>query len=82
MPRVFHRIISFEIEGEIYDLETKPEDIIRNYEWRFKGYDDSHGENKCFVEAHHKDHRGRITKLTKLPKILKTRVPDTESFVI
>lgn len=82
MPRIFHRIISFEVEGEIYDLETKPEDIIRNYEWRFKGYDDNHGENKCFVEAHHKDHRGRIVKLTKLPKILKTRVPDTESFII
>lgn len=82
MPKVFHRVISFEVEGELYDSETSPEEIIKGYQWHFKDYDDNHGENKCFVEAHHRDHRGRITKLTKLQKITKTKVPDSEYFII
>jgi hypothetical protein len=81
MPKIFHRIISFEVEGEIYDHSTKPEDIIKNYEWRFKGYHDNH-EDKCFLEACHNDHRGRITKLTRKSKINKTEKPDTEFFVV
>ena len=81
MPRIFHRIISFEVEGEIYDNSTKPEDIIKNYEWRFKGYQDNH-EDKCFLESSHNDHRGRITRLTRKSRITKTEKPDTEFFVV
>ena len=81
MPRIFRRIISFEVEGEIYDNSTKPEDIIKNYEWHFKGYHDNH-EDKCFLEASHNDHRGRLTKMTRKSKIQKTEKPDTEFFVI
>ena len=81
MPRVFHRIISFEVEGEIYDHSTSPEDIIKGYEWRFKGFHDNH-EDKCFLETYHHDHRGRITKLTRKNKITKTEKPDTEFFVV
>jgi hypothetical protein len=81
MPRIFHRIISFEVEGEIYDHSTKPEDIIKNYEWHFKGYQDNH-EDKCFLEASHRDHRGRLVKVSSLPKISKAKKPDTEFFVI
>ena len=82
MPRIFHRIISFEVEGEIYDHSTKPEDIIKNYDWHFKGFNDGHGDDKCFLEASHRDHRGRITRLTKRPRIQKTEKADTEYFVI
>ena len=81
MPRIFHRVISFEVEGEIYDHSTKPEDIIKNYEWRFKGYQDNH-EDKCFLEASHNDHRGRLTGFNSRPKISKAKKPDTEFFVI
>lgn len=81
MPRTFHRIISFEIEGEIYDTFTKPEDVIKSYEWHFKGYHDNR-EDKCFLEAHHNDNRGRITSVTLRPKIKRTDKPDTELFVI
>ena len=81
MPRIFRRIISFEIEGEIYDHHTKPEDIINSYDWYFKGYQDNH-EDKCFLEASHKDHRGRITKLTRKSRIRKTDKADTEYFII
>jgi hypothetical protein len=81
MPRIFHRIISFEVEGEIYDHSTRPEDIIKNYEWHFKGYHDNR-EDKCFLEASHHDHRGRITKVTRKSKITKTEKPDTEFFVV
>jgi len=81
MSRIFHRIISFEVEGEIYDLDTKPEDIIKNYEWHFKGYHDNR-EDKCFLEAYHNDHRGRITGVTRKSQITKTDKPDTELFVV
>lgn len=81
MPRIFHRIISFEVEGEIYDISTKPEDIIKNYQWYFKGYQDNH-EDKCFLEASHRDHRGRITGISRKTKITKTDKPDTELFMV
>ena len=52
MPRLFTRQLSFIIEGEIYDTETKPEDIIKNYDWYTK-----EGENgdDINLSAHHKD---------------------------
>jgi hypothetical protein len=64
MSKPFKRIISFEVEGELYDEHVKPEDIIKSYTWRFKGYHDEHGEDKCFLEASHGHTRGMITKLT------------------
>ena len=80
MSRVFHRILSFEVEGEIYDNTTQPEDIIKNYDFRFKDYND--GKDKSFLELEHKDHRGKITKCSNRPKISKAKKPDTEYFVI
>jgi hypothetical protein len=80
MHRIFHRILSFEIEGEIYDNETKAEDIIKNYEFRFKDYND--GRDKGFLVMDHKDHRGKIVKFNNRPKITKAKKPDTEFFVI
>jgi hypothetical protein len=79
MPRLFNRIITFHVEGEIYDTETPAEDIIKNYTWKFKDYND--GKDHIFIEASHKDHRGRITKITRLPKIHKMQKPDTEFFL-
>jgi hypothetical protein len=81
MPRVFTRLITVRVEGEIYDTETKPEDILKNYEWRChenlsdpKGFD---------IVGKHKDHRGKITKAIVLPNIRKdNKKPDTEFFLI
>ena len=81
MLKKFHRIISFEIEGEIYDHSVTPEQIIKSYEWHFKGFHDHH-EDKCFLESSHDDHRGRITKMTRKSKISKTDRADTETFSI
>lgn len=64
MPKLFKRTISFEVEGELYDDTVQPEEIIKSYAWRFKGYHDAHGEDKCFLEASHGHQRGQITKLT------------------
>lgn len=80
MPKIFKRIISFEIEGEIYDPHTKPEDIVKNYDWTFVDYND--GQDKIFICAHHKDNRGKITKVSKISKISKAKKPDTEYFMI
>lgn len=80
MPRLFNRIITFRVQGEIYDSETRPEDIIRNYSWNFRDYGD--GKDRFYIESEHKDYRGRITKVTKLPKIHPYKKPDTEFFLI
>ncbi len=76
MPRLFNRVITFHIMGEIYDNETSPENIIRNYNWSFRNED-----GKIHIIAHHKDNRGRITKAIKLPKIHKWKTPDSEFFL-
>jgi hypothetical protein len=81
MSRIFHRIVSFEVEGEVYDHSTKPEDIIKNYDWHFKDFNDGHGDDKCFLEASHFDHRGRIIRMTKQSKIQKTEKPDIEFLI-
>lgn len=79
MSRIFNRVLSFRVEGEIYDTkETTPESIIKNYIWSFK-YNDEDGNIE--VIGHHRDHRGRITKIVKLPKIDKWKTPDTEAFI-
>ena len=80
MPRVFTRVLTFKVEGEIYDNETKPEEILRNYNWRFRDYGD--GKDRFYIEAEHKDLRGRVTKVTKLPKIHRYKTPDTEFFLV
>lgn len=77
MPRLFNRIIEFHVEGEIYDTKTKPESIINNYTWSYE--DNSDGNIQIF--AHHKDDRGRITKITKLAKSKPWKKPDTEFFL-
>lgn len=80
MPRTFTRQLSFIAEGEIYDNDTSPEDIIKNYDWH---YLTSNYDNDIHLMADHKDNRGRITKLYKISKINKVkRKPDTEYFVI
>lgn len=79
MPRIFTRVITFKVEGEIYDTTTRPEDIIRNYTFRFSDYND--GKDHFFIEASHKDTRGRITKVIRLPKVHRWKKPDTEFFL-
>jgi len=79
--RTFRRIISFEVEGEIYDHSTSAEEILENYNWSFKGYHDNH-EDKCFLESSHDDRRGRITKVVRNNKISKTDRADTETFTV
>ena len=80
MPRLFNRVVTFKIEGEIYDNATTPEEIIKNYDWRFKDYND--GKDICFLAFEHKDNRGRITNMSKFGKIQKWKKPDTEYFLI
>lgn len=80
MPKIFHRTLSFEIEGEIYDDHTKPEEIIKNYDFHFKDYSDK-GE-RSFLSLEHKDHRGKITRISNRPKIDKAKKSDSEYFLI
>jgi hypothetical protein len=77
MSRIFNRVITFHIEGEIFDNSTTPESIIRSYNWTFE----DHQDGNIQIFGHHKDNRGRITKMTKLPKIHKWKTPDTEFFL-
>ena len=79
MPRLFNRVLTFHVEGEIYDHETSPESIIKNYTFTFHDYGD--GKDHFFIEGYHKDTRGKITKVTKLPKIHRWKKPDTEFFL-
>jgi hypothetical protein len=79
MSRIFNRVLSFRVEGEIYDTkETTPENIIKNYEWTFRDNDD---DGTISVIGRSKDKRGRISKIVKLPKIHKWKTPDTEAFI-
>lgn len=79
MPRLFNRVLTFHVEGEIYDTSTSAEDIIKNYTFVFKDYND--GKDHFFLDCYHNDNRGCITKLTRLPKIHKWKKPDTEFFL-
>lgn len=80
MPRIFNRVISFRVQGEIYDNDTKPEDIIKNYLFEFRDYSD--GKDHFFIEGTHKDTRGRITKITRLSHVNKWLKPDHNLMII
>lgn len=80
MPKVFNRVLCFKVEGEIYDNETKAEDILRNYTWSFRNQGD---RGKVFLVADNRcDKRGNITKIIPLNRIQKWKKPDTEYFLI
>lgn len=79
MPRLFNRVLTFHVQGEIYDTSTSAESIIKNYNFAFKDYGD--GKDHFFLECSHKDNRGRITNMIKLPKIHKWKKPDTDFFL-
>jgi hypothetical protein len=74
MTRTFSRILTFHVQGEIYDNYTNAEDIIKNYSFVFKNYDD--GIDHSYIVIDHKDRRGRITKINKQEKL------DTELLLI
>lgn len=67
-----------QVEGDIYDLETKAEDIIKNYLWSYR----DNGDDNIHLTAKHHDRRGRITGIRVLPEIKKCKKPDTEYFLI
>lgn len=77
MPKTFKRIISFEIEGEIYDNSTSAESILRNYNWNCKSEN-----NHISVTGNHKDKRGRITSIIKKGRITKSNQSDSDYFII
>lgn len=77
MPRLFNRVLTFHVQGEIYDHETTPESIIKNYNWGFRHNTDG----SITIKGTHKDNRGQISKMIKLPKIHKWKTPDTEFFL-
>jgi hypothetical protein len=77
MPRLFHRIISFEVEGEIYDNSSTAESIIRHYDWKVK-----HDNTNLVITASTKDKNGRIVNLTRIPKIFKSRKVDTNYYIV
>lgn len=79
MPKLFTRVITFKVQGEIYDQSTSAEDIIRNYTFNYRDYND--GREKGFILMEHKDNRGRINNMTRLPKIHRWKKPDTEFFI-
>lgn len=77
MPKIFDKVINFHIQGEIYDDDhTNPESIINNYTWTQKDI-----EGEIHIIGRHKDHRGRITNMVKLPKIHPWIKKDDELFV-
>lgn len=78
MSRIFNRVLTFHVEGEILNDHTSPESILNNYNWSFK--DNMDGNIQLF--AHHKDPRGSITKMTKLPKIHAWKKADKEMFAL
>jgi hypothetical protein len=77
MPRLFHRIISFEVEGEIYDNSSRAEDIIKNYDWRVQ-----HLNDNLVITAHSREKNGRIVNLTKIPKVFRSRKVDTNYYIV
>lgn len=77
MKKQFNRVITFHVVGEIYDDKTTPESIIKRYNWSFK----KSVKGDIIITATHKDNRGQINKLTKLPKTHKWKTSDNEFFL-
>ena len=77
MPKIFDKVLSFHIQGEIYDAENiGAESIINNYDWIQKDV-----EGEIHLIGRHKDKRGRINKMVKLPKIHPWIRPKSDMFV-
>jgi hypothetical protein len=77
MPKIFDKVLSFHVQGEIYDDDhTSPESIISNYSWTQKDV-----EGEIHIIGRHKDHRGRINKMVKLSKVRPWIKPESEMFV-
>lgn len=75
--KTFNRVITFHIQGEIYNEHVTPENIIKHYNWTFKHCDDG----TIVVTGRHKDDHGRITKMIKLPRVHKYKTNDTGFFL-
>ena len=77
MPQIFDNVISFHVQGEIYnDKIATPESIINNYEWVQKDID-----GEIHLVGRHKDSRGRINKMVKLSKVKPWIKPQSDLFV-
>lgn len=77
MAKLFDRVITFHVQGEIYNHEdVTPESIINNYTWLPK---DVNGE--IHLVGRHKDNRGRINKMVKLPAVHEYHQSDSELFL-
>lgn len=77
MPKIFDNVVSFHIQGEIYDDgNTSPESIISNYSWTQKDV-----EGEIHIIGRHKDKRGRINKMVKLSKVKPWIKPKSELFL-
>lgn len=77
MPRIFDRVLTFHIQGEIYDDKVAtPESIINNYVWEQKDVD-----GEIHLVGRHKDTRGRINRMVKLSKIKPWIKPPSDLFV-
>jgi hypothetical protein len=76
MPKIFDKVLSFHIQGEIYDdSQASAESIINNYAWTQKDI-----EGEIHIVGRHKDGRGRINKMVKLSKIHPWIKPKSELF--
>ena len=76
MPKIFDKVLSFHVQGEIYDdSKASPESIINNYNWIQKDV-----EGEIHIVGRHKDGRGRINKMVKLSKIHPWIKPKSELF--
>jgi hypothetical protein len=77
MPKIFDNVLSFHIQGEIYDdVAASPESIISNYSWTQKDV-----EGEIHIIGRHKDNRGRINKMIKLSKVHPWIKPKSDLFV-
>lgn len=70
MARLFEKVVSFKVEGDLYDKDVSPESIINGYLWNFV----DHKDGSFSINGHHRDSRGVITKMTKLPGVQKVKI--------
>ena len=77
MPRLFDRVITFHVQGEIYnDNDATPESIINGYTWFPKDVN-----SEIHLIGRHKDKNGRINKMVKLPAVHEYHQSDSELFL-